>query len=94
MRIVVAGLRLAQGDPDAATAALAPVVDGTISLASAHLWVVHAFWLDAIARDAAGDAAGARRAWSTPSTWPRRRACSTRSWSIAPRNCDRGRPLR
>ena len=53
MRIAVAGLRLAQGDPDAATAALAPVVDGTIPLASAHLWVVHAFWLDAIARDAA-----------------------------------------
>jgi len=62
MRIAVAGLRLVQGDPDAATAALAPVVDGTIPLASAHLWVVHAFWLDAIARDAAGDAPGARRA--------------------------------
>jgi LuxR family transcriptional regulator, maltose regulon positive regulatory protein len=62
MRIAVAGLRLAQGDPEAATAALAPVVAGTIPLASAHLWVVHAFWLDAIARDAAGDAAAARRA--------------------------------
>ncbi len=62
MRIAVAGLRLAQGDPEAATAALAPVVAGTIPLASAHLWVVHAFWLDAIARDAAGDAPAARRA--------------------------------
>ena len=61
MRIAVAGLRLAQDDPEAATAALAPVVEGAIPLTSAHLWVVHAFWLDAIARDAAGDAAAARR---------------------------------
>jgi LuxR family maltose regulon positive regulatory protein len=62
MRIAVAGLRLARGDPEAAAAALAPVVEGTVPLAGAHLWVVHAFWLDAIARDAAGDAAAARRA--------------------------------
>ena len=62
MRIAVAGLRLAQDDPEAATAALAPVVEGAIPLTSAHLWVVHAFWLDAIARDAAGDAAAGRRA--------------------------------
>jgi len=62
MRIAVAGLRLARGDPEAAAAALAPVVEGAVPLAGAHLWVVHAFWLDAIARDAAGDAAAARRA--------------------------------
>ena len=62
MRIAVAGLRLARGDPEAAAVALAPVVEGAVPLASAHLWEVHAFWLDAIARDAAGDAAAARRA--------------------------------
>ncbi len=62
IRVAVAALRLAQDDPEAATVALAPVVDGSVPLTSAHLWVVHAFLLDAIARDALGDAAAARRA--------------------------------
>jgi LuxR family maltose regulon positive regulatory protein len=61
MRIALAALRLAQDDPQAAAAALAPVVDGSVPLPDASLWEVHASWLDAIARDALGDAA-ARRA--------------------------------
>jgi LuxR family maltose regulon positive regulatory protein len=61
IRVAAAALRLAQDDPQAAIAALAPVVAGAAALTNAHLWVVHAFLLDAIAHDAAGDAAGARR---------------------------------
>jgi LuxR family transcriptional regulator, maltose regulon positive regulatory protein len=62
MRNAVAVLRLAQDDPKAATAALAPVVDGSVPLMNAHLWVVQAWLLEAIARDALGDAGAARRA--------------------------------
>jgi LuxR family maltose regulon positive regulatory protein len=61
IRVAAAALRLAQDDPQAAIAALAPVVAGAAALTNAHLWVVHAFLLDAIAHDAAGDAVGARR---------------------------------
>jgi LuxR family transcriptional regulator, maltose regulon positive regulatory protein len=62
MRNAAAALRLAQDDPKAATAALAPVIDGSVSLMNAHLWEVQAFWLEAIARDALGEAGAARRA--------------------------------
>jgi LuxR family transcriptional regulator, maltose regulon positive regulatory protein len=62
VRIAVAVLRLAQDDPHEAIAALAPVIDGSVPLTNASLWVVQASWLDAIARDALGDAVGARRA--------------------------------
>jgi LuxR family maltose regulon positive regulatory protein len=62
IRIAVAALRLAQDDPEAATVALAPVIEGSVPLTNAHLWVVQAFLLDAIARDALGDAVAARRA--------------------------------
>jgi LuxR family transcriptional regulator, maltose regulon positive regulatory protein len=62
MRNAVAVLRLAQDDPKAATAALAPVLDGSVPLVHASLWVVQAWLLEAIARDALGDAAAARRA--------------------------------
>jgi LuxR family transcriptional regulator, maltose regulon positive regulatory protein len=61
MRVAAAALRLAQDDPDAAVAALAPVLDGSAPMTSAHLWEVQAFLLDAIARDALGDAGAARR---------------------------------
>jgi LuxR family maltose regulon positive regulatory protein len=57
MRNAIAVLRLAQDDPAAATQALAPVIDGSV-----HLRIVQAFLLDAIARDALGDGAAARRA--------------------------------
>jgi LuxR family maltose regulon positive regulatory protein len=62
MRNALAVLRIAQGDPEAATAALAPVIDGSVPLPNAHLWEVQAFLLEAIARDALGDAGAVRRA--------------------------------
>jgi LuxR family transcriptional regulator, maltose regulon positive regulatory protein len=62
VRIAVAVLRLAQDDPAAAVVALAPVIDGSVSLTNAQLWVVQAFLLDAIARDVLADAGAARRA--------------------------------
>jgi LuxR family transcriptional regulator, maltose regulon positive regulatory protein len=62
MRNALAVLRLAQRDPGAATAALAPVVDGSVPLPDAHLWEVQAWLLEAMARDALGDAGAARRA--------------------------------
>lgn len=62
MRNAVAALRLAQDDPKGATAALAPVIDGSVPVPDAHLWEVQAWLLEAIARDALGDADAARRA--------------------------------
>jgi LuxR family transcriptional regulator, maltose regulon positive regulatory protein len=61
IRVATAGLRLAQHDADAAAAALAPVLDGS---APVHwsLWLVEAFLLEAIARDALGDLDAAERA--------------------------------
>jgi LuxR family transcriptional regulator, maltose regulon positive regulatory protein len=61
-RIALAVLRLAQDDPQAATVALAPVIDGSASLINAQYWLVQAFLLEAISRDALGDAGAARRA--------------------------------
>ncbi len=62
MRNAIAVLRLAQDDPAAATVALAPIIDGSVPLPDAHLWEVQAFLLEAMARDALGDARAARRA--------------------------------
>jgi LuxR family transcriptional regulator, maltose regulon positive regulatory protein len=62
IRIAEASLRLAQGDPKAATAVLGPVIDGSVPLQNAHLWDVQAFLLQAIACDALGDTGTARRA--------------------------------
>jgi LuxR family transcriptional regulator, maltose regulon positive regulatory protein len=62
IRIAEASLRLAQDDPKAAAAVLAPVVDGSAPLQNAHLWEVQAPLLPAIACDALGDAGAARRA--------------------------------
>jgi LuxR family transcriptional regulator, maltose regulon positive regulatory protein len=53
IRIATAGLRLAQDDPHAALAALAPVLDGAAPLWPA--WLTQAFLLEAIARDTLGD---------------------------------------
>jgi LuxR family transcriptional regulator, maltose regulon positive regulatory protein len=61
MRIAAAALRLAQDDPRAATATLAPVLDGTTPVTSCG-WVIQAFLLEAIACDAVGDPAAAGRA--------------------------------
>jgi LuxR family maltose regulon positive regulatory protein len=61
MRTATAVLRLAQDDPAAAVAVLAPVLDGSRPLL-ARGWLARAFLLEAIARDALGDGDGADRA--------------------------------
>jgi LuxR family maltose regulon positive regulatory protein len=61
MRIAAAVLRLAQDDPRAATEAVAPVLDGSAPLVWSA-WLVEAFLLEAIARDALGDTGAADRA--------------------------------
>jgi LuxR family transcriptional regulator, maltose regulon positive regulatory protein len=61
-RIALAAVSLAQGNPDAATAALAPLLDGFAPVASTPFWAVQAFLLEALAHDALGDAGGAERA--------------------------------
>jgi len=60
-RVAAAVLRLAQHDPDAATAALAPVLDGSAPVGW-RFTMAEAFLLEAIARDALGDLAAAGRA--------------------------------
>ncbi len=61
VRTAAAALRLAQGNPRAAAAALAPVLDGSAS-ALPWGWLPHAFLLEAVARDALGDSVAAGRA--------------------------------
>jgi len=61
MRIAAAVLRLAQDDPCAATAAVAPVLDGSAPVVW-PAWLVEAFLLEAIAQDALGDPGAANRA--------------------------------
>jgi LuxR family transcriptional regulator, maltose regulon positive regulatory protein len=61
IRIAAAALRLAQGDPAAATAALAPVLDGS-ALGGWRSWLAEAFLLEAIARDALGEPSAAGNA--------------------------------
>jgi LuxR family maltose regulon positive regulatory protein len=61
MRNALAALRLAQGRPQAAAGALAPVIDGSIP--GVHpFWLVPALLQEAIAQDALGDHAAAGRA--------------------------------
>jgi LuxR family maltose regulon positive regulatory protein len=61
MRVAVAALRLAQGDPDAAAEVLAPVIDGSMPL-EAPPWAIQAHLLEGIARDALRDSGAASRA--------------------------------
>jgi LuxR family transcriptional regulator, maltose regulon positive regulatory protein len=61
MRIAAAVLRLAQDDPRAAIAAVAPVLDGSAPVVGSA-WLVEAFLLEAIAREALGDSGAAGRA--------------------------------
>ncbi|MGH3190703.1 MAG: LuxR C-terminal-related transcriptional regulator, partial [Streptosporangiaceae bacterium] len=58
IRIGEAALRLAQGDPRAAAAALAPALDGSAPVAWQN-GLAEAYVLEAIARDALGDAGAA-----------------------------------
>jgi LuxR family transcriptional regulator, maltose regulon positive regulatory protein len=80
MRVAAAALRLAQHDPAAATATLAPVLDGSIR-GGWRSWLAEAFLLEAVARDALGDASAAgvalEHATCTPSS--ARTAASKRS---------------
>jgi LuxR family maltose regulon positive regulatory protein len=59
--MALAALRIAQDDPHAAAAALAPVLSGTAPVPPTT-WLAHAWLLEAIARDALGDPAAARNA--------------------------------
>jgi LuxR family maltose regulon positive regulatory protein len=61
MRSVIAALRLAGDDPQAATDALAPVIAGDVP-ADHPIWLVEALLLEATARDALADADAAGRA--------------------------------
>ena len=62
MRLALAVLRLAQGDPRPATIALAPIVDGSADVLNLPGWGVQALLLEATARDALGDPGGTDRA--------------------------------
>jgi ATP/maltotriose-dependent transcriptional regulator MalT len=61
IRIATAALRLARHDPHAASAALAPILEGSAPVAP-QTWLPHAFLLEAIARDALGDPVAAGHA--------------------------------
>src|SRR5262249_54903692 len=61
IRVATAALRLAQDNPRSATAALAPVLDGSAPVLR-RIWLADAFLLEAITRDMLGDPAAADRA--------------------------------
>jgi len=61
IRIAIAVLRLAQDNPHAAAAVLAPALDGAAP-APPGTWLAYAFMLEATARDALGDPDAAGRA--------------------------------
>lgn len=61
IRNAIAALRIAQGDPQAATLALAPVLTGSAPVTNLG-WKSQTFLLEAIARDALGDPVAAGRA--------------------------------
>jgi LuxR family maltose regulon positive regulatory protein len=62
MLVALAGLRLAAGDPDGATAALAPALDGSAAARNRRVWLLIALTIEAAARDALGDARAADHA--------------------------------
>ena len=55
MHTALAALRLAQGDPRAATIALAPVLDTSAPVTNRNFGLTYAFLLEAMARDALGE---------------------------------------
>jgi LuxR family transcriptional regulator, maltose regulon positive regulatory protein len=60
IRIAAAALQLAQNDPLAATAEIAPVLDGSAPVVwRTGLWLAQAYLLEALAQDALGDQAAA-----------------------------------
>ncbi|HEX9043035.1 MAG TPA: LuxR C-terminal-related transcriptional regulator [Trebonia sp.] len=68
MRVATAVLRLAQHEPRAAVASLAPVLDGSAPLVWSA-WLAQAFLLEAISRDALGDEGAACRALERALDW-------------------------
>jgi LuxR family maltose regulon positive regulatory protein len=62
MHTALAALRLAQNDPEAATIALAPVLDSSASVTNRNFGLSYAFLLEAIARDALGETRAAEGA--------------------------------
>jgi ATP/maltotriose-dependent transcriptional regulator MalT len=62
MRVALAGLRLAQGKPEAATGAVASILNHPYAPADMRGWFVQAFLLEAIARDSLGEMTAAKRA--------------------------------
>jgi LuxR family maltose regulon positive regulatory protein len=62
LHTALAALRLAQDDPEGATIALAPVLDGSAPLTNCNFGLVYASLLEAIARDALGETRDAERA--------------------------------
>src|SRR3954463_2147972 len=62
LHTALAALRLAQGNPEAATNALAPVLDSSVTVTNRNFGLSYAFLLEAIARDALGEAGAAERA--------------------------------
>src|SRR6202011_2087838 len=61
IRLPLAALQLARGDPQTASITLAPLLDRTAPVYHNN-WLVMTFLLEAIARNAFGDAAAAARA--------------------------------
>ena len=62
MHTALAALRLAQNDPEAATIALAPVLESLVCVTNRNFGMSYAFLLEAIARDALGETRAAERA--------------------------------
>jgi LuxR family maltose regulon positive regulatory protein len=61
-RVALAALRLAQSDPQAAAAALVPVLNGSVHLMEPRAWMAQPLLLQAIACDVLGDLAAAGHA--------------------------------
>jgi LuxR family maltose regulon positive regulatory protein len=62
MCIAAAWIHVIRQAPEAATAALQPLLDGSVAVASAGVDRLHAFLLEAIARDMLGEARASKRA--------------------------------
>ena len=62
LAVPLAAILLAQDDPSGATLALAPVLEHSIAADVPDMWSVHAFLLEAIARDRLRDVAACERA--------------------------------
>ena len=91
--IATAALRLATGDPRAATAAIAPVLDGSAPVAWQN-GLAQAYVLEAIARDSlrAQLRPPPTALWNARWTWPNPTACCCPSCCIPRRACSTAGP--